>query len=131
MTREEKDRLFDEATAGEEFLPGLVADPVHYSLKWGIPLSNRYLKDLEKRKKILPKKAAGNNDLRSESSSPTPMTSDEKEGYWKQIAEAEEHLFRVDPVHYSIKWGIPLSKKYLKDLENRKKEAAKKPAGKK
>jgi hypothetical protein len=59
------------------------------------------------------------------------MTAEEKDRYWKEIAEAEEHLVHLDPVHYSIKWGIPLSKKYLKDLENRKKEAAQKPAGKK
>jgi hypothetical protein len=51
VTLEEKIRRFNEATAAEEYLIGVVADPVHYSIKWGIPLSKKYLKDLENRRK--------------------------------------------------------------------------------
>ena len=73
-------------------------------------------------------------DVEIDNSHSGTVTHEEKEKSWKEIAEAEQHLYRLDPVHYSLKWGIPLSKKYLKDLENRKKEAAKaekKLAGKK
>jgi hypothetical protein len=72
-------------------------------------------------------------DSRGENNDHLNMTKEEKrELFWKEIEEAEKHLLGMyDPVHYSIKWGIPLSKKYVKDLQTRKKDAAKETTGKK
>jgi hypothetical protein len=49
MTKEQIAR-FEAATACEDYFPGVLGNPVTFAVKWGLPLSRGYLKDLNSRK---------------------------------------------------------------------------------
>jgi hypothetical protein len=50
------------------------------------------------------------------------MTKEEKLARWKEAFAAEEFFPGVlgNPVTFAVKWGLPLSKSYLKHLDSRK-----------
>lgn len=57
MTPEEKIRRFEAATAAERYFSGVCGNPVAFARKWGLSLSETYVRSLDTRGKGTRKRA--------------------------------------------------------------------------